>query len=61
MLSGGGSAAKALSDPGWMKMKLRKEGTMRKLFILGGRTKNNFKTFGTRERDEKRYSLQAAQ
>ena len=24
----------------WMKMKLRKLGTMRKLFILGGRTKN---------------------
>ena len=40
LLSGGGSAAKTFSEPGWMKMKLRKQGIMRKLFILGGRTKN---------------------
>ena len=49
LLSGGGSAAEAFTEPGWMKMKLRKEGTMRKVFILGGRTKTKLRRMG-RER-----------
>ena len=46
LLSGGGSAAKAFTEPGWMKMKLRKEGTMRKVFILGERTKTKLRFLG---------------
>ena len=38
--------AKAFIEPGWMKMKLRKEGMMRKVFILGERTKNNVRFLG---------------